>query len=282
VVPLPAELGILPSTMKEPLRALLEDVSRAERKARRRGGAEDWHRLRTTSRHLRGALIAHADGLDDRQQARAVREARRITRLPARVRDLDVAIENLEALRAQARSDDEREAARRAVRRLERKRKAAARKARHRLRRDRPVARLKRRLGKLSDASAPSGPPRRGLEACAEEVLRRRAELAGWDQAREVHRLRVAVKKYRSALMAISPHHPALDGLQRVQQVLGEHHDWSELADRLAGKKRVGYQALAARARQEQRIRYEQYQHHLDERLPRLVAPPRGNLELVG
>jgi CHAD domain-containing protein len=279
-------VGIILLTMKGPLRELLKDLTRAAKKARKRGRPEDWHRLRTTSRHLRGALIAHADGLDPEEHRRVSREAKQITKLPTKVRDLDVALENLQSLRAGARSDAERLAARRGARAIGKKREKDARQARRRLDRKRPVAKLSRHLKKMGVSRGQAGPTRAALESCAEEVLRRRSALRGWDHVDEVHRLRVAVKKYRSALMATNQHHPALGDLQRVQQVLGEHHDWSELAGRLAklgSKKRhgAGYRTLAARARQEQRIRYELYQHDLDERLPRLVSAHHGRLSLV-
>jgi CHAD domain-containing protein len=269
--------------MKRPLERLIDELFKAEKKARRRGKPEDWHRLRTTSRRLRGALIAHADGLAPEDHRRLARQAKRITKLPTKVRDLDVALENLSSLRASATSDDEREAARQAQKGLARKRDRSARKARRILKRERPVDRLARTLRRGHPARGQDGPGTAALAACARAVLDRRAELRGWAHGEEVHRLRVAVKKYRGALMAIDGHHPALEELQRVQQVLGEHHDWSELARRLASRKksRPGLPTLIARARDEQRARFERYQHELEHRLAHLVGAGRERLALV-
>jgi hypothetical protein len=75
-----------------------------------------------------------------------------------------------------------------------------------------------------------------------------------------------------------------VDTLQRVQAILGEHHDWSELARRLDDRRRklankgarhrtlVGYEALLGRARQEQRARHEVYRAELHDRLSALLT----------
>lgn len=303
----------------ERLEVLVDELGRADQKARKRGRPEDWHKLRTTSRRLRGALIAHAPGLDVHLHAWLARRAKKITKLPTEVRDLDVALENLGELRARAESKPERRAARELMRRLEEKRRRSARRTRRRLERDEPVAALasvlrkaiRRRSGATDPALAPAP---ESLEACAAVVLERHGAVRGWQDDVKLHDLRVAVKKYRGALAAlvdVGPARPeqqaALEVLQRVQQVLGEHHDWSELSRRLAkrarkigqsrkrsGRRKDGERSLAekaahlalrARARHEQRERYELYARELAGQLPEVVrahaaaqewTPPRN------
>src|SRR3989337_985267 len=88
--------------------ALVDDLRRAERKARKRGDPEDWHKLRTTSRRLRGALLPHAPTPDPDLHRWLTGRAKKITKLPTQVRDLDVALENLATLRAAAATKPER------------------------------------------------------------------------------------------------------------------------------------------------------------------------------
>jgi hypothetical protein len=92
--------------------------------------------------------------------------------------------------------------------------------------------------------------------------------------------------------MAFEASHPAgqkvawaLAALQQIQQVLGEHHDWSELARRLRAREAASvrgkdgsrrrssaFRALRRRVEQEQRARFDRFQHELQHRLPSLVA----------
>ena len=284
------------------LERLARQLERAEDKARRRGQAEDWHKLRTTSRKLRGALIAHAPGLDAHLHRWLARRAKKITKLPTEVRDLDVAMDNLRALADGAERKGERRAARALARRLKEKRRQSERAIRKRLKRDEPVAALASVLHKAvrrgthphaSNGATASPPSGNALEACAQVVLERQAEVRGWQDGNRLHELRVAVKKYRGALEATHPGETAvIESLQKLQQVLGEHHDWSELARRLGeraarlgrrtGKKKVARRAalvaLRTRARAEQRRRYEIY---LDEHADRLAALVAGRGDRV-
>src|SRR5688572_1219676 len=130
------------------LEAIARELVRAGKKARRRGKPKDWHRLRTTARRLRGALAAFATTLDPALQPKLDRRAKKITKLPAKVRDLDVALGNLQLLRGEARTRGERRAAKEMVRRLSGKRDRRERALRKRLARKRPVHRLAVRLKK--------------------------------------------------------------------------------------------------------------------------------------
>jgi CHAD domain-containing protein len=172
------------------------------------------------------------------------------------------------------------------VRRLEKKRDRRARRLQRLLSREEPVAALtsvlrkalRRRAAAGMDPLAPSG---QALDDCAAAVLVARAQVRGWQDDQPLHRLRIAIKKYRGALMALGDgRSDALAELQKVQQVLGEHHDWSELGRRLrqaALKSRKGtraqaYQALLARAAEEQGTRFDSYRADWHDRLPSLVA----------
>lgn len=291
------------------LKEALDEVVRSSRKARRRGKARDWHKLRTSSRRLRGALLAHAGLLEHKAQEKLSRRAKRITRLPAEVRDLDVALENLEVLHATAESAPERQAARVMRRRLRRKRDRQERRLRRRLERDRPVRalahRLKKALAHVAADAHDDVPTAQVLQACAREVLTRRDALGDWDDDQALHALRVSVKKLRGALQAQAetgprPPRPLLATLQDVQTLLGEHHDWSELGDRLDLRRckllaegarhhgLIGYELLLSRAREEQKARYDAYRAQLHDRLPALLAdlgqakrPPRPLISAV-
>jgi CHAD domain-containing protein len=285
------------SEAERQLKSIARELVRAARKARRRGKPKHWHRLRTTSRRLRGALLAFAPALAPALRSELDRRAKKITKLPAEVRDLDVAIEHLAGLREAVETRDGRKAAREMLGRLKRKRKRGQRTARRRLARKHPAQRLASRLKKaLRQGGSPPRPgvPGDSLAEAAKEVLERRAAVTGWDDDQKLHELRVAVKKYRGALTAwmesnpghVRAHRAALEGLHATQTVLGEHHDWSELARRLDARRLalandgaghrdlVGYESLLDLARREQKARHDAYlaQHH--ERLPEWLALP--------
>jgi CHAD domain-containing protein len=273
------------------LKDLSKELVRAGEKARRRGKPRDWHRLRTTSRRLRGALVAHAEVLDPARQPRLATRAKKITKLPTGVRDLDVALDNLEVLRALAAGKAQRRAVREMRRRLSRKRDRLDRKLRKRLRRDQPTQELASTLKKALRRQAVPARPGNGvvdvLVVPSRDVRERWAAVADWQDDAAVHALRVAVKKYRGALAALPgltrEQRAALETLQRVQDLLGQHHDWSMLALRLDRRRRklanrgarhrelVGYEALLARARQEQKARYDGYRGELHVPLGLLV-----------
>jgi hypothetical protein len=269
----------------------VDELARASRRARKRGRARDWHKLRTSSRRLRGALIAHAGMFDRPEQEKLSRRAKKITKLPAQVRDLDVALDNLSVLRHQAESTPERKAAKEMRRRLERKRRRQDRKLSWRLERDRPVRALARRLTKALAHAAPEVHPAHAgdaLAVCARELLERRAGIGDWDDDQSLHALRVSVKSLRGALQAADgdrrARRPLLTTLEETQTLLGQHHDWSELGDRLdlrrckllaAGARHrglIGYELLLTRAREEQKARYDAYRTQLHDRLAELVA----------
>jgi CHAD domain-containing protein len=277
------------------LRAMAQELEHAARRAQRRGRREDWHRLRTTSRKLRGALVAFAGSLDGSAQVDLVRRAKRITRLPAKVRDLDVALLNLELLTRHAASKAEREAVADMVRHLSRKRAQRDGKLRRKLRREQPVQALARRLRRAVRRAATPGrnapASNAALVLCARAVLDRWAQLGAWQDAEKLHALRVAAKKYRDALTAwtegqpqAASHRATLEVLQELVDVVGEYHDWSELCGRLERRRsalaRKGarpselsrYQKLLGRARHQQKASHAEYRARFHGRLPELVS----------
>ena len=276
------------------LRAIARELVHAGKKARKRGKPKDWHRVRTTSRRMRGALAAFAAALDPALQPQLARRAKKITKLPAKVRDLDVALANLHLLRDGAESRGERHAAKEMLRRLGRKRDRQERRLRRKLARKRPVQRLATRVKKALRHPPPAPVTEASAEALGRTVgmvLERLAVIEGWEDDEGLHELRVAVKQHRGALAAwveaqpgrFREQRPLLDTLQEVQTILGEHHDWSELARRLDARRLelandgarhrdlIGYEALLARARKEQRARYESYRADLHDRLTVLL-----------
>lgn len=270
-------------------------LERTARKAQRRGKRKDWHRLRTTSRQLRGALTAFSGSFDRSAQPRLARQAKRLTKLAAPVRDLDVALTNLARLADGARAAEEREAACDMAKYLSRQRDRRDCELRRKLRHEHPVEALARKVRKAVRRGEPPGasasPARAALDPCAREVLARRGDLGGWEDGEALHELRVALKKYRGALTAWSetqapaPDREArLERLKELLDVLGEHHDWSELARRLERRLQAlteagasprpltGYRKLRVRARREQRRRHRDYLIRFHERLPALVS----------
>jgi hypothetical protein len=280
------------------LEAVLEDVVRAGKRARRRGKPGDWHRLRTSSRKLRGALIAHAELFDPADEKKIEKRARQVTKLPADVRELDVALTNLAVLRAQAESRAERQAARKLRRRLRRERERLDRRARRRLERDRPVRRLARPLQKALRRAAregrPDAPSSDAVATCARELLARREAIGDWDDDQSLHALRVAGKRLRGAFAARAEAGAGrlpvavAQSLEQMHTLLGEHHDWSELGDRLdlerckllaeGARHRglIGYELLLSRARDQQKARYDRYRAELHDRVPALVEAALG------
>jgi hypothetical protein len=281
------------------LEGIARELVKAGKKARRRGKPKDWHRLRTTSRRMRGALAAFTSALDPALQPQLARRAKKITKLPSEVRDLDVAIGNLHILRDTAQTRGERQAAKEMLRRLKGERDRNERRLRKKLARKRPAQRLRSQLKKALRQPPPQGPQGAdtdGLTATSGRVQERLAALGGWEDDQTAHALRVAVKQHRGALAAWVDAHPgharehraALDVLQKVQTMLGEHHDWSELSRRLDDRRRklandgarhrelVGYEAMLGRARLEQKARYDAYRAELHDRLSPLVTEERA------
>jgi CHAD domain-containing protein len=281
------------------LEGIARELVKAGKKARRRGKPKDWHRLRTISRRMRGALAAFTSALDPALQPQLARRAKKITKLPSEVRDLDVAIGNLHLVRDTAQTRGERRSAKEMLRRLKGERDRNERRLRRKLARKRPVQRLASRLKKALRHPAPPRPQSddtEGLVATSRLVEDRLSALGGWEDDETAHALRVAVKQHRGALSAWVDAHPgharehraALDLLQKVQTTLGEHHDWSELARRLDDRRRklaydgarhrelVGYEAMLGRARLEQKARYDAYRAELHDRLSALVTEERA------
>jgi CHAD domain-containing protein len=280
------------------LKTIAKELVRAGKKARRRGKPKDWHKLRTTSRRMRGALAAFAPALDPAVHPRLARVAKQITKLPGEVRDLDVAIANLRFLREGAPTPVERRAADEMLQRVSRERDRRERKVRRKLERKKPAQRLRARLKKAlrHPPPGPVGEDSQVLVETSRVAQERLLGIGGWEDDQKAHALRVAVKKHRGALGAWVEAHPghvrehrgALDTLQKVQSILGEHHDWSELSGRLDDRRRklandgarhkelVGYEALLGRARLEQKARYDSYRAGLHDRLSALLTEERA------
>jgi CHAD domain-containing protein len=247
--------------------------------------------------------MAHGGALEPAALKKLSRRAKKVTRLPAEVRDLDVALDNVAMLRDEVESTPERKAAKEMRRRLKKKRRSTDRKVRQQLERDRPVRKLARRLKKALARGSADGRDLKGSPVVgvrARDVLNHRDAIGDWDDDQALHALRISVKKLRGTLQARGDGQrrtmrPLLSTLQDVQTLLGEHHDWSELGDRLdlrrckllaAGARHrglIGYELLLSRAREEQKARYDAYRAHLHDRLGTLVAAllPEGTPVLV-
>ena len=74
---------------RQQLEKLLDDLQTIERRAQRRDDPEDWHKLRTTSRRVRGALQVFETLFPAAARPTLARKAKAITRRPGEVRDLE-------------------------------------------------------------------------------------------------------------------------------------------------------------------------------------------------
>jgi CHAD domain-containing protein len=206
------------------------------------GDVRGVHRSRVASRRLREALAIAAAAGSGGRAARARRLARRITRALGPVRELDVALAELDVVAARHRWP---ESAGAAIRRdLERARGNQRRRLHHEtagLARGTIRARIERAAADIADLSTPSDVSR----AMARHVLRRadrvetQVALCGTLYAADrLHALRIAVKKLRYTIEIAGPllgraAGPALRQLRAMQQRLGRLHDVQVLMEAL-------------------------------------------------
>ncbi|HET9480962.1 MAG TPA: CHAD domain-containing protein, partial [Candidatus Polarisedimenticolia bacterium] len=174
------------------------EVMRQRRRVRRRGDPDSVHDLRVATRRLNEALDFHAEWLPARPRRRLARRARRIRRALGPLRDADVLVELVGVLMRKSGPDDR---ARLAVlaRVLEEQADGLRRKGGVR------VPGVRRRAGELMEAlrdGAPVGVRARGAELLAARMPSLREALAAARAGKPdaLHRLRIAIKRYRYTL----------------------------------------------------------------------------------
>ena len=227
------------------------DVVEARRRVLRRGSAASIHDLRVATRRLQAALEVFGPRIPERPLRRLDRRARLIRRQLGQARNARVLRTLLRRLRVPPDSDESRLVTS-LVRRLDRPARA---------RRDRELRLLpgiKKRIRTLVQAmagrpegrAAPAGGPG-GRAAPSEaalpgrvEAVARAAKLAGDSDPESMHRLRIAVKRYRYVLEVLSETgapalQPSIHRARALQRELGRLHDLDVLIEWVRGAARV-------------------------------------------
>jgi len=204
------------------------------------GDMRSVHQARVATRRLREALPVLSASVSNRSLGRVRRQVRRMTRALGPVRELDVALSHLDELEAKNVVSS------RAIGRV---RQAVAQ---ERLKRRRDmlaaitpgkVEKLRQRLGRVS--SDPNAPETAAAVIEAESQVGRRARrlvtvierAGGLYLPDRLHAVRVAAKKLRYALeiareLKRSRATARIAQLKRLQDLLGEMHDFEILIDR--------------------------------------------------
>lgn len=204
------------------------------------GDMRSVHQARVATRRLREALPVLSASVSTRSLSRVRRQVRRMTRALGPVRELDVALGHLDELRAGNVVSSRAIARVRQAVTLERQKRR-----REMLAAITPgkVEKLRQRLGSVGSdpAAAETGA---ALEEVAQQVARRARHLAaaieragGLYLPDRLHAVRVAAKKLRYALeiereLKRSRATARITQLKRVQDLLGEMHDFEILIDR--------------------------------------------------
>jgi CHAD domain-containing protein len=224
------------SLIEDRIRTLL----RHRRRARQKGTSESVHDVRVATRRLQEALELFAPAFPARERERLRRRARRIRRSLAEVRDADVLLGLVRRLRH---GSTERGAPGLAA--LERRLLAKAERLRRRLERprdgsERPgpglrIRGIRKRASALLQADRAEGDGRIGAAAFRVAGQRARAVRAALGPARTgravaLHRLRIAIKRYRYCLETLEAWGMTVlsAGIARardLQERLGAIHD---------------------------------------------------------
>lgn len=209
------------------------EVVEARRRVLRRGSGAAIHDLRVATRRLQAALEVFGPRLPERPRRRLDRRARRIRRLLGPVRNTRVLRAMLRQLRVRPDSDESRLVAL-MVRRLGRpalRKRGAERRALPGI--GKRVRSLVRGMARHPEGvPAPAGAALPGRV----EAVSLAASMAGEGDPESMHRLRIAVKRYRYVLEVLaeagSPSlEPSIRGAREVQRELGRLHDLDVLIE---------------------------------------------------
>jgi len=237
------------------------DVLEARRRVLRRGSGASIHDLRVATRRLQAALEVFGPRLPERPRRRLDRRARRIRRHLGQARNARVLQGMLRGLRVQPGSDEGRLMAD-LIHRLHRS-------ARELSDRDhRPLPGIKHRIRALLRAidggpAIPAVPDRAAGASLTDrvEAVARAARVAADGDPESMHRLRIAVKRYRYVLEVLEESgapslQPSILAARALQKELGRLHDLDVLIDWVRGSARVP--AAAAFLRRLARLRGRQ------------------------
>ena len=227
--------------IREIVAARARDVLEARRRVLRRCDGEAIHDLRVATRRLQSTLEIAADRLPDRARRRLDRRARRIRRTLGEQRNAWVLLGLLRKFRSVP-DRGERKFVADLTRRLEHSAGSHTPKHRGRLPgiRKRVRALLRVSANGPGGAAAPEGGAMRGL---VQAILRARADARDGD-AESMHRLRIAVKRYRYALEVLSETgipglQPAIRAARSLQGDLGRLHDLDVLIEAVRRESRL-------------------------------------------
>jgi len=232
------ETGSAPAEERDRAREIVasrgRDVVNARRRVLCRGSGEAIHDLRVATRRLQAALEVFGARLPDRPRRRLDRRARKIRRQLGTARNARVLLGLLRRFRARPGTAENRFVAG-LVRRLDR---SAGSSGRSKGRRTLPGVRKRIRAlllameDRAGSAAAPAG---EALQGRAEAVLRAGSLARGGDPE-SMHRLRIAVKRYRYVLEVLAeagvpvPQH-AIGEARALQRELGRLHDLDVLIE---------------------------------------------------
>jgi len=199
----------------------------------RRGDGEAIHDLRVATRRLQAALEIVGDRLPDRPRRRLDRRARTLRRRLGMARNTWVLFELLGRFRSVP-GREERKFVAGLARRLERAAGSPPSKERRRLPgiRKRILTLLRAMAHRSPGSAAPAGDAMGGL---VRAVLRARTDTRDGDPE-AMHRLRIAIKRYRYALEALTEAgapglRPAIQEARSLQSDLGSLHDLDVLIE---------------------------------------------------
>jgi len=242
------------STSSRPLAAhlstrvdhVLQKLSKSVKASYSERSIDTVHELRVASRRLRAFALLFKDVLGDKAHVRLEKELKRVTKSVAALRDLDVLVGLVEGRLARASAELERAAIEHLLEHLEQRRVEVADAAEARLK-DLDTGGLSRRVRRaardviagLSPADAQRSYARTLLERLIRDATQRELPEGGAEQAAQLHRLRIDIKKIRYALELFEPvlgtHFTVLyERATALQELLGAHHDLTVLGEMMA------------------------------------------------
>jgi CHAD domain-containing protein len=242
---------------------LLTDLGRKLARAAESAGPSAVHDLRVAIRRLQQVLAVFKTSFPPRPRKKVRRVLKHIMDPAGEVRNCDIAAVLIPKLAPRI--------APRLRRKIQSDRKTAERKLAPSLRRllDRDLPTKWRVSLELSRAAARNGPARREIPPTAQRIVKKMAArfLALGKKAasqetsvREVHRFRIASKKFRYTLELVEPFQgaraaPWLDRVKAVQSVLGDVND-CETVRRMASRWNAGGGLIAKlEGRQKRKLR---------------------------
>lgn len=227
--------------MVEIVEARSRDVLRARRRAVRKGDDRAIHALRVATRRLQATLDLFGPCLPARPRRRLARRARNIRRGLGGQRNAWVLFRLVGRLRGLLDPGEKRYAAH-LGRRLELSAGSGEKKKRNKIPGVRKRARALQRA--MAGRAAPAVAPVHGALATHLEAVRRAGHAARDGDAESMHRLRIAVKRYRYVLEALldagAAHlQPAIHEARSLQRELGRLHDLDTLIEVVRGDAQV-------------------------------------------